>query len=203
MDLYFMPMACSMATRIALHEMGVEANFIEVDPATKTTPDAGDYREVNPLGLVPTLRTDDGELLTENVAVLQHVASLGGGAVDPRLTEQLAFISSELHTRLFSWLFDRTAPPEARRHAVEKGRARLEHLDRKLADRRYLLDEFSVADAYLLTVLNWAQATPVDLSPFPNLTAYLERGRERPSVKASVAIELPLYLEEQRRAKGR
>ena len=75
MDLYFSPLACSMAARIALYETGADANFLEVDPRTKVVQnDGSDFREVNPLGLVPTLRTDDGEVLTENAAILQYVA---------------------------------------------------------------------------------------------------------------------------------
>ena len=61
MDLYFSPLACSLATRIALYEAGAEANYLEVDPKTKVVQkDGSDFRTVNPLGLVPTLRTDDG-----------------------------------------------------------------------------------------------------------------------------------------------
>ena len=75
MDLYFSPLACSLATRIALYEAGAEANYLEVDPKTKVVQnDGSDFREVNPLGLVPTLRTDDGLVLTENAAILQYVA---------------------------------------------------------------------------------------------------------------------------------
>src|SRR5262249_25781584 len=74
MDLYFSPLACSMATRIALYEAGAEARFVEVDPKAKRTRDGADYWAINPLGLVPVIRTDDGELLTENAAILQYVA---------------------------------------------------------------------------------------------------------------------------------
>src|SRR4051812_20423460 len=75
MDLYFSPLACSMATRIAFYEAGYEANYLEVDPQTKRVQaDGSDLFSVNPLGLVPTLRTDDGTILTENAAILQYVA---------------------------------------------------------------------------------------------------------------------------------
>ena len=75
MDLYFSPLACSLATRIALYEAGAEANYLEVDPNTKIVQnDGSDFRAINPLGLVPTLRTDDGAVLTENAAILQYVA---------------------------------------------------------------------------------------------------------------------------------
>ena len=70
MELYFSPLACSMATRIALYEAGGSATYLEVDPKTKTVlKDGSDFRNVNPLGLVPTLRTDDGAVLTENVTL--------------------------------------------------------------------------------------------------------------------------------------
>src|SRR5207302_522999 len=75
MDLYFSPLACSLATRIALYEAGAEAAYLEVDPRTKVVQnDGSDFRAINPLGLVPTLRTDDGLVLTENAAILQYVA---------------------------------------------------------------------------------------------------------------------------------
>src|SRR5215467_11358503 len=77
MDLYFSPLACSMATRIALYEAGQQANFIEVDPRTKKVlKDNSDFYAINALGLVPVVRTDDGVILTENAAILQHVAAM-------------------------------------------------------------------------------------------------------------------------------
>ena len=106
MDLYFSPLACSMATRIALYEAGGAANFVEVDPRTKTVlKDGSDFRQVNPLGLVPALRTDDGVVLTENAAILQYVADhlpragLGAsaGLERSRLHQWLCFIGTELH----------------------------------------------------------------------------------------------------------
>ena len=77
MDLYFSPLACSLATRVALYEVGADANYLEVDPRTKIVQnDGSNFREVNPLGLVPTLRTDDGLVLTENAAILQDRKSV-------------------------------------------------------------------------------------------------------------------------------
>ena len=74
MDLYFSPMACSLAARVVLYEIGAEARFLEVDPVTKRVADGSDYRQVNPMGRVPALRTDDGLVITENAAVLQYLA---------------------------------------------------------------------------------------------------------------------------------
>lgn len=110
MDLYFSPLACSMATRVALYEAGAEANYLEVDPPTKTVlSDGSDFRAINPIGLVPTLRTDEGVVLTENAAILQYVADrfpqsdLGAaqGIDRTRLHQWLCFIGTELHKGLF------------------------------------------------------------------------------------------------------
>ncbi|MEQ9324322.1 MAG: glutathione binding-like protein [Polyangiaceae bacterium] len=205
MELFFAPMACSLATRIALSEAGAEATFTEVDTRTATTTDGRDYLAINPLGLVPALRTDEGVILTENVAILAYVAERTGTltpsdeAGRQRMLQWLSFVSTELHCRLFGWQFDPAAPTEIKAHAVEKGKSRLDYLERHLDGRDCVLDEFSVVDAYLTTVLNWAQATPVDLSAWPAIGAYLDRMRARPSVAASIAVELPLYLTERER----
>jgi len=110
MDLYFSPLACSLATRVALYEAGAEANFLEVDPKTKVVrKDGSDFHKVNPLGLVPALRTDDGAVLTENAAILQYVAdqfpkagiAAGPGMERSRLHQWLCFLGTELHKGLF------------------------------------------------------------------------------------------------------
>lgn len=205
MDVYFAPLACSLATRIALDEARLPATFHEVDPLTRRTlADGADYRAVNPLGLVPALRTDGGELLTENAAVLQYVADRAPGAgLAPmdglgraRLQQWLSFIGTELHKGLFAPLFDRHAPEAVKAFALEKGAPRLALLNEHLTGREWLLDGFTVADALLATVLNWTAAAPVDLAPYPALAAYLARARKRPSVARAIAVELPLYRAE-------
>src|SRR5690242_9056098 len=159
MDLYFSPMACSLATRIALYEAGAEANFLEVDPKMKTVlRDGSDFRAINPLGLVPTLRTDEGLVLTENAAILQYVAdrfpqagiSAVSGIERSRLHQWLCFIGTELHKGLFVPVLDRKAPPEVKTYVLGKGLSRLDYLENCLNGREFLLDHFSVADAYLV-----------------------------------------------------
>ncbi|MCZ7659524.1 MAG: glutathione S-transferase N-terminal domain-containing protein [Xanthobacteraceae bacterium] len=207
MDLYFSPLACSMATRIALAEAAAEATFIEVDPRTKRLPDGTDFRAVNPLGLVPVLRTDAGELLFENAAILQYVAdrfpAAGLAPADPwqraRLQQWLNFIASEVHRGLFTILLDPKAPAAAKEHAIAKGESRLAYLDAHLAGREFLLDRFTVADAYLCVVLGWSRATSLDLGKWPNLKAYASRLRKRASIARALAVENPLYLAEQAR----
>ena len=206
MDLYFSPMACSLATRIALYEAGAEANFLEVDPKTKTVlRDGSDFRAINPLGLVPTLRTDDGQVLTENAAILQYVAdrfadaNLGTlpGMDRSRLHQWLCFIGTELHKGLFVPVLDKKAPPEVKTYILGKGLSRLDYLEKYLEGREFLLDHFSVADAYLVTVINWTMATPpVELAKWPVVKAYHERLRTRPAIAKAIAEEFELYKAE-------
>ncbi len=202
MKLYFSPLACSMATRIALYEAGIDAEYVEVDPrAKRTLKDDGDYLRVNPLGLVPVLEEGDGRLLKENMAVLQRVARLEGGKLlaargeteQAELQQWLSFISTELHKGVFSLLFDRKAAPEVKAYALSKAESRLDYLASYVEGREFLLSEFSVADAYLVTVLNWFAATPVDLGRWPALKVYLANLRQRPAVARALDEERVLY----------
>jgi glutathione S-transferase len=212
MDLYFSPMACSLATRIALYEAGAEAVYLEVDPKTKLLlNDGSDFRGVNPLGLVPTLRTDDGTVLTENAAILQYVADhfpdanlgAGPGMDRSRLQQWLCFIGTELHKGLFIPVLDQTAPEEMKTHVLKKNLSRLDYLDNYLKGRDTLLDHFSVADAYLVTVINWTMATPpIELARWPAVKAYHERLRARPAITRAIAEEFELYKAELARHKA-
>ena len=212
MDLYFSPLACSMATRIAFYEADEAANFLEVDPKAKVVRnDGSDFRKVNPLGLVPTLRTDDGAVLTENAAILQYVADrfpkAGLGAASgierSRLHQWLCFIGTELHKGLFVPLLDKKAVPEVKSYVLDKNLSRLDYLENHLKGRDYLLDHFSVADAYLVTVINWTMATPpVELAKWPAVKAYFERLRARPSIAKAIAEEFELYKAELARKKA-
>lgn len=200
MDVYYSPLACSLASRIALYEAGAEARFHRVDTKAGRTADGEDFRAINPKGLVPAIRTPEGEVLTENAAVLQYIADAHPAAkLAPqgfqryRLQQWLNFIAAELHkyvfTPLFSPKFDDAAKAVAREAAAE----RFAHLDEHLTGRDWLLDDFSVADAYLAAVLNWAQALQIDLSPYPAVVAYRDRLRERPAVARAMGEEFAEY----------
>ena len=211
MDLYFSPLACSLATRIALYEAGADANYLEVDKAKQVRNDGSDFLKVNTLGLVPTLRTDDGAVLTENAAILQYIADrfpqagLGASSEAKRsgLHQWLCFIGTELHKGLFLPLLDRKAPPEMKAYVLEKNLSRLDYLENYLKGREFLLDHFSVADAYLVTVINWTMATPpIELAKWPTVKAYYERLRARPSIAKAIAEEFELYKAELARHKA-
>jgi glutathione S-transferase len=201
MDLYFSPLAGSLAARIALYEAGAEARFIEVDPKTKQTPDGSNFAAIFPLGLVPLLRLDDGSLLSENAAILQYIANrFPESNLAPtdelaraRLQQWLSFIGTELHQRLFCVLLDEAAPEGTRTHTLMKCESRLAYLNDHLSDREFLLDHFTVADAYLYAVLNWSVGARVSLSRYPAIKEYHRRLRIRPSVARAYQEELMLY----------
>lgn len=211
MDLYFAPLACSMASRIALYEAGASANFIFVDiltdPHARRLANGDDYIAINPMGQVPAVRMTDGSLLTENAAVLQYIADLyPDAALAPahglqryHLQEWLNFISTELHKATFLPLLGATNPDDVKAHARKKMALRFGRLESHLRSREYLLDRFTVADAYLTTVLNWARYAALDLSGWPAVTDYFERMKKRDSVARAMAEENAAYAEEQAR----
>jgi glutathione S-transferase len=205
MDLYFSPMACSLASRIALYEAGAtDVRFVEVDPKTKRTADGEDYRKVYPLGMVPLLRLDDQSLLSENAAILQYIAARypqsglvpRDEAEHRRLQQWLCFIGTELHKGLFTPLLDKQAPEGLRAYVLKKYEPRLRYLNDHLSGREYLLDRFSVADAYLYAVLNWTVPTRVDLAPYPAIKCYYESLQTRPSVAKAYLEDIALYRAE-------
>jgi glutathione S-transferase len=204
MNVYFAPLACSMATRIALYEAGGDASFVQVHGKAKRLPDGTDFRDLNPLGLVPVIRTEEGPLLRENVAILQYVARrhpaamlLGRDDELPWLQQWLSFVSTELHKGVFSTLFDPSASAEAKEAAHRRAASRFDVLEHHLAGRAFLTESFTVADAYLATVLNWCRAAAIDLGRWPALTAYFERMRARPSIQRAMREEGDLYAAEQ------
>ncbi|HET9960507.1 MAG TPA: nuclear transport factor 2 family protein [Polyangiaceae bacterium] len=207
LKLYFSPLACSLATRIALYEANAEVTFVEVDAETKLTEDGQDFLQINPLGMVPTLELPNGKRLSENSAVLQYVARAYPDArLAPRDGDELAelqrwlsFIGSELHKALFTPLLVGQTGPDAKAYALGLAERRLGYVAQHLAERNLLLDRFSVADAYLFTILNWSRATPVDLKPWPALVRYQSQLQERSSVARALREEFSLYERERAR----
>jgi glutathione S-transferase len=208
MHLYFAPLACSLATRIAFYEAGFEARYTQVDTRVhRVLADGSDYFAINPLGQVPVLETDAGERLTENTAVLQYVAdhlpharlAPSGGFRRSRLQQWLGFIGTELHKAIFIPLLEREASAEVKRYAGGKAALRLELLQSHLSKQEYLLDAFSIADGYLVTVLNWSRATDIDLARWPAVHGYFQKQLTRPSIARAFTEEFALYKEEQAR----
>jgi len=198
MKLYFSPGACSLSPHIVLHELGLPHDVVMVDLKTKQTADGRDFRTINPKGYVPTLELDDGTILTEGPAIVQyladrkpelHLAPANGTLARYQLQEWLNFISTELHKQ-FSPLFNPAS--SADQIATQKARLaeRFALIAQTLDKQDYLLPGgFSVADAYLYTVMTWAGYVGVDLSPWPALARYKARMEARPGVAATLAAE--------------
>jgi glutathione S-transferase len=198
MKLYYFTGACSLASNIALREAGLPFELVKVDRRTRKAADGLDYNEVNPKGYVPALTLDNGEVLTENVAVLQYIADRNPAAkLAPaagtmeryHLVEWLAFINSEIHKN-FSPLFREDAHDEVKQYARKLLSARLDYLNRAIGDRAFLTGEqFTVADAYLFTVLGWGRHANFDIGRWPQLQRYVERVGERPHVIEALKSE--------------
>ncbi|HEY0490367.1 MAG TPA: glutathione transferase GstA [Telluria sp.] len=198
MKLYFSPGACSLSPHIVLLEAGLEFSTEQVDLRTKLDGSGADYTRVNPKGSVPALKLKDGAVLTEGPAIVQFLADLvpekqlaplAGSFERYRLIEWLNYISTEVH-KGFSPLFKSGASPDARDAAISALAVRFGHVARSLEGRDYLLgDRFTVADAYLFTVLNWTGFTGIDLAPWPALQAFQARVAARPAVQQALRAE--------------
>jgi len=198
MKLYYMSAACSQASNIALRDAGLAFELVKVDRHTHKTADGLDFSELNPKGYVPALRLDSGEVLTENVAVLQYIADRNPGAkLAPvpgtleryRLMEWLSFINSELH-KGFTPLFMKDAPQDMKEYVRGRLTHRIDYLEQAMAGRSFLMGEqYTVADPYLFTVLSWAGHANIDLAHWPQLSRYEQRMRERPNVQAALKAE--------------
>lgn len=207
MNLYFAPLACSLATRIALYEAGIEAQYTYVDMKAKRLANGSDFFKIAPLGQVPVLRISDSVMLTENSAILQYVADrFPEAALAPptglersRLQQWLSCISTELHKAVFIPLLDPKAPEGAKVYAREKAVLCLEFLQEQLSARDFLLNDFTIADAYLVTVLNWAKPCEVNLAQLPAVYSYHQRLLKRSSIAKAVSEEWTLYQEEKAR----
>jgi glutathione S-transferase len=198
LKLFLSPGACSRAVHIALHETGLPHESERVDLRSHKTASGADFYEVNPKGYVPTLVLDDGQKLTEVAVVLQYVADRApekklapahGTMERYRLQEALNFVSSEVH-KGFSPLFNPATPDAYRTIAKDRLAKRFELLNETFSSQPYLTGEqFTVADAYLFTVLGWAPMVQIDLAPYPEVGRFLARVGERPAVKATIAAE--------------
>ena len=197
MKLYYSPGACSLASHIVLAESGAAYTVERADIRAKTTESGGDFTAVSPRGAVPVLVLDDGEVLTEGVAIMQFVADsvtpgklpAAGTLARARLQEALNFISTEVH-KTYSPFF-RGIEGAAKEAQVALLESRLALVEARLADgREYLLGaEFTPADAYLFTVTNWSKGVGHDLSAFPKLEALRARVAARPAVVAAMTAE--------------
>lgn len=198
MKLYYLPGACSMAAHIILREAGYAFEIDKLDLATQLTAAGEDYRKVNAKGYVPALRLDSGEVLTEDSVILQYLADQKpeAGLAPPagtmeryRLMEWLNFIATELHKNLGA-LFNPKITAEGKAHQIGLFSLRADWLDGQMADRPFLMGtRFSVADAYLFTVVSWCPHLGIELDRWPALKKHQALIAARPAVIASIQAE--------------
>jgi glutathione S-transferase len=196
MKLYYAPGACSLASHITLNEAGVDFTAEKVDLRAKRTESGADFAAINPRGAVPALDLGNGEVLTEGVAIMQHVmdsAAPGslpaiGTLARARLAEAMNYVSTEVH-KTYSPFF-RGLEGEAKTSQMALLDTRLQVVEDRLAKREWLAgDAYSPADAYLFTVTNWSQGVGHDLSKFPRVTALRAKVAARPAVQKALKAE--------------
>ena len=198
MKLFLKPGSCSLASHIVLEEIGRPYDPEPVDLAKKLTASGADFWAINPKGYVPALLLDDGDLLTEGPAILQYLADLApelqlapanGSKARYQLQSWLTFIGTEVHKN-FSPFFNPAATPEMKDLARANLQRRLGYVNDQLAGRDFLMgDTFSVADAYLFTVVGWAKFVQLDLSAWPHLIAFQGRVAARPATQRALKAE--------------
>ncbi|MGX9741800.1 glutathione transferase GstA [Pseudocitrobacter corydidari] len=198
MKLFYKPGACSLASHISLRESGLDFTLVGVDLQKKVTETGEDFLKTNPKGQVPTLQLDDNTVLTEGVAIMQYIAD---SVADRQLLapvssisryktlEWLNFIATELH-KGFTPLFRPDTPEDYKPTARALLDKKMAYIDSELADCEWISgSRFTIADAYLFTVLRWAFAVKLEMSGYKNIAAYMARVAARPAVAAAMAAE--------------
>jgi glutathione S-transferase len=198
MKLYYAPGACSLSPHIVASEAGINLDLEKVDLQSKTTAAGQDYLKVNPKGYVPALQLDNGEVLTEGPAVVQYLADQKPASkLSPppgtferyRLQEMLAYLNSEIH-KSYGPMFNPAITPTERADKIAYLQKRYALIEQQLGNHKFLLsDQFTVADAYLFTLTNWADHLKVDLSQFPKLLAFQKVVSARPAVQKALRAE--------------
>jgi glutathione S-transferase len=198
MKLYYSPGACSLASHIALKETGLPFEAVKVDGRAKKAANGEDYWQVTAKGYVPALRLDDGQVLTEGTAILPYVADLkpelglapAAGTLERyRVHEWLGYINSEVH-KGFGPFFTPGISDELKAAAKTNLGKRFSFVQQALEGREFLVGgHFTVADAYLFTVLGWTRIVGIDLGEWPVLKAWHAKVAQRPAVQAAMRAE--------------
>jgi glutathione S-transferase len=197
--LYYSPAFCSLAVHIALREAGTAFSLARVDTVNGRVDGGGDWRAINPRGYVPMLELEDGSRHTEAAALLQYVGDLAPatGLMPPtgsserfQVVQWLTFVSSEMHKVFSPWLFHKETADSTRKACKDKLALRFAELDAHFESNTWLAGgQFTVADAYAFAILNWAPMTGMSLAKHPKLSAYIDRVKARPQVRAALQAE--------------
>ena len=198
MQLYFSPGACSLASHITLREAGLPFDLKKADVKNKKLEDGSDFFAINSKGAVPALKLDNGQVLTEGVAIMQYLADQkpestlvpkNGTLERYRVQEWLNYITSEVH-KTFSPLWNAANDQAVKDYALANLKKKFDWINAQLAGKKYLTgDTFTVADAYLFTVVNWTNPLGIDLAPWPALKEFQARVAARPKVQEAMEAE--------------
>lgn len=199
MQLYYHPYGCSLAPAIVAAEAGIALDYVYVDIVGEPhrLADGTLYTKINARNYVPLLGLDDGSEVSEAAIIVQYLSDLNpaaGLAPAPGTTERrvlnqwLAFLGTELHKTYSPWLFHPEVGLAAQDYARRRVAARYAIVERQLEGREWLVGDYSVADAYLFVMVNWAAAAKTPLADFPNIRAWFERMKARPQVRAALKL---------------
>lgn len=199
MKLYYAKGACSLAPRIVIHELGLPCEFEAVDLKSKKTATGEDYLTINPKGVVPTLVTDDNQILTENAVIQQYLAdnNQASSLLPPikdfnryRVLEWLNYIATELH-KTCAPLFNSSLPKEIKdKLFIPLLKKKLDYVEKTLEKNRYVAgDHFSLPDAYLCVILFWLGNFKIDIGEWKNLPRYFAELKNRKAVQLAFQEE--------------
>lgn len=200
MKLYYSPAACSLAVRIVLNELGLSFDSDELDFATKKTKQGEDFIKVNPKGAVPALKLDNGKVLTENAVIQQYLVDTHrnyellpevGDAKRYEVLTWLNYMATEMHKGI-GIMFNPNIPDAVKASVfIPAIHGKLDFVQKQLEHTKAYIagDHFTLADAYLFTVLGWLKYFDMDLAKWPTINAYVNKLRERPSIKLSLTQE--------------
>jgi glutathione S-transferase len=179
-------------------ELGIELELAQLDRAERKTADGTVLKDVNPKNQVPVLQLDNGQRLTEGPVIVQYLADQKpGSSLLPapgsieryRVMEWLNYVTSEVH-KTYAPMFRPNTPEEYKQISREFLGQRFDWIDKELAGKQYLTgDKFTVADAYLFTVLRWSPRIEMDLAKWPNIKAFMDRVAARPKVQEALKME--------------
>jgi len=198
MKLYYAPGACSLASNITLREAGIPFEAVKVDLRAKKTESGEDFTSINPKGYVPALRLDNGEVLTENIAVLTYIGDqnsaskltpAAGTTERYRFAEWVGFINSEVH-KPHGIFFNPAAGDDTKQISRSAITRRYGWLQDVMSTRQFVMgSQFTAADAYLYTVLRWAPVAGLDIAQWPALKSYADRVAARSHVQEALRAE--------------
>lgn len=201
MKLIYANGACSLSVHILLEELGIPYEAIRVDLKNKKV-----LESYNPLGYVPAIVLENGEVMLEATSILQYLAHENGSSFLPQVKfekakciEWLTFISTELH-KLAGPLFHRAdLKDEFIRFIKDRLDKRLLYMEDRLQDNEFLMGQYTVADMYALAILRILEHVKISFEPYPAIKNYKQKLEESPIIKKVLEFEAKAPIETKER----